>query len=506
MGIIKRQGLKGTFVSYIGLGIGYLNLILLYPLCLKPEQIGLITQLQHTGVLFAVICQLGMVNVAVRYFPHFKNEEKAHHGLLFWVILVPTLGFLLFVALYLGFPNLFLNYFREQAPLLVEQAIWLIPVAGFMMYSTLLEHWASLYHRITVPRIIRELVLKLLASACIGLYFFGWISFPLFLGLFALSYGANVILLVIYLVQIGAWKWSIDLSFPTSALVKNMAWYSVFIIIGGLGSGIVTKIDGIMITAEIGLAAAATYNIALSMATVIEIPMRALQQISMPIVSQLISEKKFSDLEILYRKASITQLAAGVLLFGGIWINTDLLFRLMPNGELYAGGKMVIFWIGMSKLLDMTTSLNSVIVNHSPYYRFSLVTMLLLAGMAILTNLWLIPILGVEGAALAALLSLGVYNVLMVGFVWLKYKIQPITTGIPKVLIFGAIALGANSLLPELEIWILELILRSLVFTILFGSLVLIFKISPDINQAIFSIPSWINERIHGVRLRDTEK
>jgi O-antigen/teichoic acid export membrane protein len=374
------------------------------------------------------------------------------------------------------------------------------------MYSTLLEHWASLYHRITVPRIIRELVLKLLASACIGLYFFGWISFPLFLGLFALSYGANVILLVIYLVQIGAWKWSIDLSFPTSALVKNMAWYSVFIIIGGLGSGIVTKIDGIMITAEIGLAAAATYNIALSMATVIEIPMRALQQISMPIVSQLISEKKFSDLEILYRKASITQLAAGVLLFGGIWINTDLLFRLMPNGELYAGGKMVIFWIGMSKLLDMTTSLNSVIVNHSPYYRFSLVTMLLLAGMAILTNLWLIPILGVEGAALAALLSLGVYNVLMVGFVWLKYKIQPITTGIPKVLIFGAIALGANSLLPELEIWILELILRSLVFTILFGSLVLIFKISPDINQAIFSIPSWINERIHGVRLRDTEK
>jgi hypothetical protein len=40
MGVIKRQGIKNTIAVYIGLAIGFLNLIVIQPYFLSKEELG----------------------------------------------------------------------------------------------------------------------------------------------------------------------------------------------------------------------------------------------------------------------------------------------------------------------------------------------------------------------------------------------------------------------------------------------------------------------------------
>lgn len=510
MGVIKRQGIKGTLVSYLGIVIGYLNLMVIYPVFLEKDQIGLISVLIGASSLIAVFAQLGMSNTAIKFFPDFRDDERHHRGLMVWLLTVPALGFVLFLIIWLFFRDAILQPFADQSPLLVEQANWVLPISFFMMFSMLLESWSSIFQRITVPRMIRELGLKLLAMVSVLLYGQGLISFHGFLVLFAGSYGLGAFLLVLYLVRLKRWHWAPDWQFATPMMRKQMAVYSFFIILGGVGSSIITRVDQIMLSEYTGLASVAVFTIAMSVAVVIDIPMRAMLQISAPIVATAVAEDDRPGLLALYQKSSITQLIAGGMIFGGIWINVENIFAIMPRGDEFVAGKYVIFWIGLSKIFDLATSINGVIVNHSRYYRVSLYLMAFLALLAIGTNRIFIPMYGVTGAAFATALSLFIYNLLMLLFVWKKFGMQPFRW--PTLILVGvfglalladaqipAFSLPAEALgkylpgLPEKIIpAVLDALLRSGVFVVIFGGLTWALRISPDLNDTIKNLISRI--------------
>lgn len=503
MGIIKRQGIKGTLVSYLGILLGYLNMMVIFPVCLEKEQMGLIAVMISAASLFAVFSQLGMSNTAIRFFPYFRDDTAHHKGLMVWLLLIPALGFLVFLMIWMIFREEILAPYQENAPLLVHYANWLIPVTLFMMLSMLLESWASIFQRITTPRIIRELGLKILATLSVLLYWQNLISFDVFILFFSASYLVAFILLVLYIIQLGRWHFVPDWSFINRKMGKEMAIYSLFIILGGVGSSIITRIDQIMISEMVGLDAVAVYTIAMSIAVVIEIPMRAMLQISTPIVAEAVAADNKEMLLNLYRKSTITQLIAGFFLFGGIWINTENIFGIMPKGNEFLEGKYVILWIGLSKLFDMATSINGTIINNSKYYRVSLYLMGFLALIAIGSNRIFIPMYGVEGAALATTISIFIYNVLMLGFVWIKFGIQPFQKNTLYLIMIMLFALGINTMLPALPANLLptvtalpqklanltpvlgDILFRSIIFTLVFCGLTWILKISPDINLTI---------------------
>ncbi len=502
MGIIKRQGIKGTVVSYLGILIGYLNMMIIFPMFLEKDQIGLISVLIGSASLIAVFSQLGMSNTVIRFFPNFRDDDRNHRGLMVWMLIVPALGYLVFLLLWLFFREAILQPYAEQSPMFVEHANWLLPMSLFMMFSLLLESWSSLFQRITTPRIIRELALKLMATLAVVLYGKGLIDFSVFLILFAASYGIGTVLLSIYLFQLGRWHIKPDWAFMTPLLRREMAVYSFFIILGGVGSSLITRIDQIMLSELVGLESVAIYTIAMSMAVVIEIPMRAMMQISAPIVAEAVAADDRQTLLSLYQKSSITQLIAGGLIFGGVWINVENIFAIMPQGQAFLAGKYVIFWIGLSKLFDLATSINGIIINNSKYYRVSLYLMAVLAVLAIVSNRIFIPDYGVNGAAFATALSLFLYNALMLIFVWVKFRMQPFQWNTFKLLIVFLFSLWVNSLITGLEYnWpvlsgmpavlvatlpvLFDLILRSAVFFLVFGGLCWGLKISPDLNETI---------------------
>ncbi|HQZ41681.1 MAG TPA: lipopolysaccharide biosynthesis protein, partial [Flavobacteriales bacterium] len=69
MGIIARQATLNTLLAYLGIGLGFVNVVLLYPKVLDADQFGLTRLLVSLATIAAQVAQLGAENTVIRYFP-----------------------------------------------------------------------------------------------------------------------------------------------------------------------------------------------------------------------------------------------------------------------------------------------------------------------------------------------------------------------------------------------------------------------------------------------------
>ena len=97
MGIVARQSIKGTIATYVGVAVGIITTFFIQTKALQPEQIGLIDVLLQCSILFSGLALLGTTSSAMRYYPFFKDEEQRDHGFFGWTLLVPLVGFTLFL-------------------------------------------------------------------------------------------------------------------------------------------------------------------------------------------------------------------------------------------------------------------------------------------------------------------------------------------------------------------------------------------------------------------------
>jgi hypothetical protein len=58
MGVIQKQGIANTIVSYTGIAIGFINILILQPLMLSPDEIGLTRILYSVSSLIATVFPL----------------------------------------------------------------------------------------------------------------------------------------------------------------------------------------------------------------------------------------------------------------------------------------------------------------------------------------------------------------------------------------------------------------------------------------------------------------
>jgi O-antigen/teichoic acid export membrane protein len=69
MGIIVRQGIKNNIITYIGVLIGFFNILVLQPKVLTPEEFGLLRLLYSVSALFISLYPLGLTAFTIKYFP-----------------------------------------------------------------------------------------------------------------------------------------------------------------------------------------------------------------------------------------------------------------------------------------------------------------------------------------------------------------------------------------------------------------------------------------------------
>ncbi len=483
MGIVIRQSTKSVFLTYLGIGIGVINTLWLLPYALSEEQLGLYRAIISAAVLFSTFASLGSANIPSRFFFYFKDHKNKHNGIFFFIISLGCAGFLLFILVFLQFKSLFVSAFIKNAPLILNYYFPLIVFTFILLFIIIFEAYNVIQQNPILPTFTREVLLRVFLTITLLSYLFFHFDFHYFIIITIGSYGIALLVLVIYTYYQKYLFIRPDFRIFKSPMLKSIITFAGLISMGNASGVIITNIDSLMLSAYSGFRNTGIYTIAFFIAAFISVPKKALSQVLIPLVSEANRNNDVKKLSELYKKSSITQLIIGGLLFLLIWLNIDNIFRLIPHGNIYAQGKWVVFIIGIGNLFDMSTGINQEIVGTSKYYKIDLLFYPVLSLAAIGLNMFLIPLYGISGAALATTLIIILLNTIRFFFLFLFFKIQPFSFNTFKALLIFMFIILLNYIIPGIHNhFILDIFTRSIVLTSVFVFLVLTLKVSEDID------------------------
>ncbi len=423
MGLIKKQGIQNTLINYLGIVLGFVNMSLIFPHLLSQDEIGLRGLMITVAGLGANFSALGIMQLTQRFFPLFKTKDKTHQGFFNLVLLIPLLGFALLLFLSFVFQNQITDYYQEKSPLFSQYFSYVILMCLGLLYANVLNAHLAILLKTVVPLFIRSVLLRILWLIQVLLYYYGYISFEGFIFFLSLSYFFQVLGLVIY----GLYLKQFKLYFKWPKVRKKLGFimlsYALFSIAAGYLGMITATIDQLMIASLIGTAPLAVYLIGQYFSSVMMVPGRSILYIATGVISYQIKRKEWDKLSSLYKKSALTMGIPGAFVFLLIWINIDDYIKLLPPG--YEALKYVFFFLGLGNLFELVAGANTQIISLSRHYRFNIYAALFLAGIAILTNYLLIPIYGIQGAAMATCISLALFNLMRMLFLSWRMQIWP---------------------------------------------------------------------------------
>ncbi len=436
MGIVVKQSITNTIITYIGFAIGAANALFMYPKFLGETYYGLTGYLLSSANVIMPLMAFGVHNTMVKYFNEYKSEAEQQRFITLMLVLP-----LLFLVPFGIFSTLeydsIASFLSRKNPIIYEYA-WQIPIIGLCMaYFEILYAWVKVHMQSVFGNFVKEIVLRVFISIFLFGVYFGYMSPLAFVNTLMGIYLATTLVMFIYAMRVK----TIRLSFSLPANYKPVLVYSFFIILSGSIANILLDIDKNMIGQYIRIENVAYYSVAIFIATVISVPSRAMHQITYPITAKLMSEGKHDELNALYKKTSISLQIVGGLVFLGIMVNINEMYLLLP--ENYRGGVYVVFTIGLSKYFDLILGNNNSIIFNSKYYRAVLFLGLLLAFLAITLNMLFIPRYGINGAALATLISITLYSIAKLLFVVVRMKLFPFSQDTLKALVLLALFLAA---------------------------------------------------------------
>ena len=494
MGVIAKQSIRGTIVTYLGIAVGVVTTFFVLTRFLTTEEIGLARVLIDAATLFIGLAQLGTNASIIRFYPYFKEKDSHEdHGFFFWALVVPFIGFLIFAVVYWACRVPLGEWFGEKSPLFVNYYYFVLPLAFFMLYQTICESTCNVLMHIVVPRAVRELIVRVGLLAIYLLYAFGILSLDGLVISICLNYAIAALINLAYFFSLQRISLRPDWSFLSTNkdLVRRYLTYTGFLIISALTSVLAPTLSTFFVTAKMGLDSTGIFAIATYMAALVSVPNRSVAAIASPQLARAIKEQNREECSHLIGQVTRNMLLIGGFILLTIWINIDLIFHILPNGATFAKAKNVVLILGVSQLVLATFSICLSALNYSRFYAFSLLLSLILTVSALLFNNYLIPRYGMDGAAMSNLFAYGIYILLAVLTIVPLGRIRVTDRRWWAILalIIGLFAINQIWLIfmPQMNLW-LDSILRSLV--LIGGGAFIAYKakLSPEINQQICAI------------------
>ena len=494
MGVIAKQSIRGTIVTYLGIAVGIVTTFFVLTRFLTTEEIGLARVLIDAATLFIGLAQLGTNASIIRFYPYFREKDSDEdHGFFFWALVVPFIGFVLFAVIYWACSAPLGAWFGEKSPLFVDYYYFVLPLAFFMLYQTICESTCNVLMHIVLPRAVRELVVRVGLLVLYLLYAFRILSLDGFVIGLCANYAICATINLCYFFSLKKIVLKPDWNFlrTNPHLVRRYLTYTGFLILSAVTGVLAPTLSSFFVTAKMGLDTTGIFAIATYMAVMVSVPNRSVSAIASPQLARAIKENNREECSHLIRQVTRNMLLIGGFILLMMWVNIDLIFHILPNGATFATAKNVVLILGVSQLILGTFTICLTALNYSRYYAISLLMSLTLTVSAILLNNYLVPLYGMEGAAFSNLLSYGLYYVLIIAAVVPlgHFHVVDRNGGYIALLLLALFAINQTWLifLPSMNIW-LDSILRSLV--IIGGGAFIAYKakLSPEINQQICAI------------------
>lgn len=478
MGIVQSQSIKNTIITFLGFGIGAVNALFFYTNFLGKLHYGIVATVLSGANILMPLMAFGAQNTMMRFFSSYKTEKEREEFLTFMLYLPLVFIIPISLVFYFFYDEIAHSWIKENPTL--KPFFWLIPVVGlFMAYFEVFYAWAKVHMQSVIGNFISEVLVRSVVMVLLICVHFNWLAKDTFVYCVALAYFAQLVAMKLYAISIKMPVWRIAIP----ANVKEIIYYSLFIIVSGGIAVMLIDFDKVMIPQYLSVDQNALYAVAIFISTVIAVPSRAMTQIVAPITARFMVENKNDELNELYQKSAINLQAIGGFIMILIFVNIKEMYHLIPKD--YSGGIWVVFMIGLSKFYDVLLGNNNSIIINTKYYRTVLLFGIATVVLMIVLNMIFIPLYGIEGAALATLITVACYNTVKLFFVVKKMNLFPFT----KKTLYSLLIIALCFIL--FYFWdfpfhsVVNILLKSILLSALYLYLNYRFTISQEINDFV---------------------
>ena len=482
MGIVIKQTSRNIFTISIALIIGAINTLYFYPEFLKDEYYGLVVFLLATSNLLQPLMSLGAQHTIIKFYSSFK-DKKSKDSFLSSIVFIPLLIILPVSYLVTQVHDLIGDFLSMQNPI-IESYVWIIFLVAFATsYFEVFYAWSRVQLKSVFGNVLKEIYPRISVFFLLVLVSQDLITKENFIWWLTGLYYLRLLIMIGY--SLSLYKPSLSYTLPKN--FKEIISYSIYILLAGSAASLLIDIDKYMIPQKEAISQTAYYAVAVFIATVVEIPGRAMFQILNPMVAKAINNNDFNNLNDLYQRSSSNLLIICGFFFLLINLNIVSFYKLM-NNEFYSDAILVVLIISIAKLIQMSFGCGPAILATSSFYKITLPFSISMAISVYFLNDYLIDLYGINGAAISTLIVLFLFTILKVLYINFKLKIHPYNLNTIKIIsviclvyfVFGLFQLGFDPLF--------NIILKSIFISLVYISLVYFLKLSKTINNTIDSL------------------
>ena len=491
MSIIRRQSILSSGIVYFGFALGFLNTYLFTRQGggFTPTQYGLTAIFMAIASIMYPFAGFGMAPYIYKFFPYYSdNLPPRKNDMMTLTLLTSLVGFVVVIIGGVLFKDLVIRKFGAHSAELVTYYNWIFPFGcGLTLYS-LLEAYAWQLKKAVLTNLLREVIFRLVTMSLILLFITGILkNFDVFIRIYSFTYIILAAILLIILVRKGQLYFPLHLSRVTKKFLPKIA---TLVALTGGGSIILSLANffaQIVIAAVVpdGLAFVGVYTLAQYVASLIQAPQRGVIAATIPHLSRAWKDKELDKIRRIYHRSSINQLIFSTGMFILIWVNfTDGVFTFHLK-TTYLDARHIFLFIGLTRIIDMGTGVNSQIIGTSTFWRFDFFSGVILVVLTLPLNYFLAKSMGVIGPAIADLITFTIYNGIRYGFLYRKFGMQPFSIRTLYTLLLGLTGYAVCHFLLIGFHGLIGIFLRSIIFIAIYGGGVIAGHLSED------TLPVW---------------
>lgn len=437
---IHKQAFFYTIINYIGTAIGIISVLFVYPNDL--EFLGTVRYIDNISQVLYPIMVLGASHALIKFYPAL-NEEKRKQLFNYSIASITVISLLIFSVIALfhvttGYKDIGLFYIA-------------FPIAVSLAFIDLFRKQAQDLQRLAVPTLYEKLFPKI----ALPLLFILLLKQVLDESQSLLLYMACYLLIFLLTAQYLFTHFRPGYNYRFKTLFgeisrKDYFRYSLFAFVGSFGSLLAFRIDGFVIYNLISEEANGIFNIGVTLSSTLQIPAVGIFALYSPIISDYLKSGNFTDLHMKYKEVARLLFFIGGILFSCIFLGIADLFMILPSHDKLMLAVPVILILGFNVLINMATGFSTEIITYSKYYRFNMVAILSLIAVNVPLNLFVVYYTdwGITGIAWASFISMVLFNLLKLIFIYKKFRLLPFDKGFLK--------LGAVFILSGLALYYID--------------------------------------------------
>lgn len=203
MGIVQKDAIRTSVISFVGLILGYFNKAVLFVLLFSSAQVGLVNLIMNVALLFAQFANLGSIYSSWRFFPFFRNQAKKHFGFLFANTLIVIFGVFIFTLIIVLSKEIIVQNYSEKSVLFVDYYYAVIPLGISIVFFQLFENHMRGMHENVLPVFLQDVFLRICTTLILLATLFNWIDFFQFFVIYIVLHFVAPAYLLIHLMKRG---------------------------------------------------------------------------------------------------------------------------------------------------------------------------------------------------------------------------------------------------------------------------------------------------------------